>query len=90
MQREPTSGHNLLDLFCCNKPSLVKACISIPGISDHSIVLADCDLKVTINKKQPRKAYQWSKADCQLVKEQTVIFATQFMASFNQDSGRKR
>ena len=76
MQRE----QNLLDLFCCNKPSLVKACISIPGISEHSIVLADCDLKVTINKKPPRKVYQWSKADWQLIKEQTVIFAKQFMA----------
>ena len=54
----------LLDLFCCNKPSLVKVCISIPGILDHSIVLADCDLKSTINKKPPRKVYQWSKADC--------------------------
>ena len=51
MQREPTRGQNLLDLFCCNKSSLVKACISIPGISDHNIVLADCDLKATINKK---------------------------------------
>ena len=50
MQREPTRGQNLLDLFCCNKPSLVKTCTSIPGISDHSIVLADCDLKATINK----------------------------------------
>ena len=55
LQREPTSGHNLLDLLCCNKPSLVKACISIPVFSDHSIVLADCDLKATINKKPPRK-----------------------------------
>ena len=44
MQREPTRGQNILDLFCCNKPSLVKACISIPDICDHSIVLADCDL----------------------------------------------
>ena len=69
-----------MDLFCCNKPSLVKACISIPGISDHSIVLADCDLKATINKKPPRKVYQWSKADWQLIKEQTVIFANQFLA----------
>ena len=57
-----------------------KACISIPGISDHSIVLADCDLKATINKKPPRKVYQWSKADWQLIKEQTVIFAKQFLA----------
>ena len=54
--------------------------ISIPGISDHSIVLADCDLKATINKKTPRKVYQWSKADWQLIKEHTVILAKQFLA----------
>ena len=51
-----------------------------PGISDHSIILADCDLKATINKKPPRKVYQWSKADWQLIKEHTVIFAKQFLA----------
>ena len=56
MQREPAMGQNLLDIFCCNTPSLVKACISIPGISDHSIVLADYDLKATINKTPPRKS----------------------------------
>ena len=55
MQREPTRGQNLLALFCCNKSLLVKTCISIPGISDHSIVLADCNLKVTINKKHQEK-----------------------------------
>ena len=80
MQREPTRGHNILYLFCWNKLSLVKACISISGISDHSIVLADCDLKATINKKPPRTVYQWSKADWQLIKEQTGSFAKQFMA----------
>ena len=48
------------------------------GISDHSI--ADCNLKATINKKPPRKVYQWSKANWQLLKEQTEIFATQFLA----------
>ena len=47
---------------------------------DHSIVLADCDLKATINKKPPRKVYQWCKADWQLIKELTVIFAKQFLA----------
>ena len=39
MQREPTRSQSLLDLFCCNKPSLVKSITSIPGISDHNIVL---------------------------------------------------
>ena len=80
VQREPTSGQNLLDLVCCNKPSLVKACISIPGISDHSIVLADRDLNATITKKPTRTVYQWAKADWQLIKEQTIIFVKQFLA----------
>ena len=56
VQIEQTRGQNLLDPFCCNKPSLVKACISSPGISDHSIVLADCDLNATINKKPAKKS----------------------------------
>ena len=50
VQSELTRGQKLLDLFCCNKPSLVKACISIPGISDHSIVVADCDLKAALTR----------------------------------------
>ena len=50
MQREPTRGQNLLDLFCCNKPSLIKS----------------------IN---------WSKVDWHSIKEQTVVFAENFLAS---------
>ena len=81
MQREPTRGQNLLDLFCCNKPSLVKSITSIPGISDHNIVLADCKLKPSIITKPQRKIYQWSKADWHSLREQTVVFAEDFLAS---------
>ena len=81
MQREPTRGQNLLDLFCCNKPSLVKSITSIPGISDHNIVLADCKLKPSIIIKPQRKIYQWSKADWHSLREQTVVFAEDFLAS---------
>ena len=71
MQREPTRGHNIMDLFCWNKPLLVKAVFLSLVISDHRIDLADWDLKATINKKPPRKVYQWPKADWQLIKEQS-------------------
>ena len=54
IQREPTRDQNLLDLFCCNKPSLIKSINSIPGISDHNIVLADCKLKPSIITKPQR------------------------------------
>ena len=88
MQRDPTRGQNILDLFCCNTHSLVKAYISIRGISDHCIVLVDSDLKVTINKKPSRKVYQCSKADWQLVKEQ-IVFLLISVFSINQDGKRK-
>ena len=73
MQREPTRGQNLLDLFCCNKPSLVKSIASIPGISDHNIVLADCKLKPSIITRPQRKIYQWSKADWRSLREQSCF-----------------
>ena len=82
MQREPTRGQNLLDLFCCNKPSLIKSINSIPGISDHNIVLADCKLKPSIINKPQRKIYQnISKADWRSIREQTVVLAENFLAS---------
>ena len=81
MQREPTRSQNLLDFFYCNKPSLVKSITSIPGISGHNIVLADCKLKPSIITKPHRKIYQWSKADWRSIREQTVIFAEDFLAS---------
>ena len=86
MQRDPTRGQNLLDLFCCNKPSLVKSCISIPGISDHSIVLADCDLKTPITNKPQRMVYRWSKADWLKIKGLTTTFAESFLALANSRS----
>ena len=39
MQREPTRGQNLLILFCCNKPSPVKDCISITNSLDSGDIV---------------------------------------------------
>ena len=86
MQRDLTRGQNLLDLFCCNKPSLVKSFISIPGISDHSIVIADCDLKTPITNKPQRRLYRWSKADWLKMNGLTTTFAESFLALANSRS----
>ena len=59
----------------------IKSITSIPGISDHNIVLADCKLKPSIITKPQRKIYQWSKADWRSLREQTVVFAEDVLAS---------
>ena len=58
---------NLLDLktyselFYINKPTLVKKRYCHTGSSDHETVLADYDIKPTINKRASCYIHQWVK-----------------------------
>ena len=52
---EPTRHKATLDLFCTNKPGLIKNISLVPGISDHNgVVVVDTLLRAEINKK-PRR-----------------------------------
>ena len=79
LQREPTRENNLLDLFFTNKPTLVKSVSAVPGISDHEIVLAYCNIKLTINKLAPCYIHQWRKADWEKLKLETISFGENFI-----------
>ena len=66
LSRQPTKttqNNKILDLLCTNKPDLFSDIRSIPGISDHEIILADCDLKPVVCKKPPRTIYLWNRVD---------------------------
>ena len=55
LQHEAIRCDNVLDLFCINKPGLVKSVSTMPGFSDHSFILVDTVLKPVTTKKKPRK-----------------------------------
>ena len=81
---EPTRQKAILDLFCMNKPGLVKNVSVIPGISDHDgVVVVDTALRATINKKPRRKIQLWSKADWDKIREEAVLFSDSFCAEYN-------
>ncbi|CAG2218649.1 unnamed protein product [Mytilus edulis] len=63
VQREPTRYNNLLDLVLTNNPSLCKSSTSIPGISDHAMVVTDFDIIPHYIKQSKRKKYMFNKAD---------------------------
>ena len=60
---QPTRDNNLIDLVFTNKPSIVKTSSSVPGISDHSMVVTDIDIIPKHIKQKPRKIYIFSKAN---------------------------
>ena len=63
------------------KPPLVRQCSSIPGISDHYIVLTDNDLKA--KKKAPHTIHLCVTADWDNLRAKTYIFSNNFLDNFN-------
>ena len=78
-QQCSTWENRILDLFCTNKPGLTKAITTIPGISDHEIICADCDIKAKMHKKPPRKIHTWSRADWSKLRERIVSYRDSFL-----------
>jgi hypothetical protein len=82
LQREPTRNNAVLDLYCTNRPNLVKCISTVPGISDHDIVVVDSDIKAQINKKPKRQVHQWSKANWDLLREDSLKFQESFLKDY--------
>ena len=70
---------SILDLFCSNKPNMTKWAHTIPGLSDHEAICADCDIQVRTHKKPPRKIHQWSKADLAKIKAELCSYRDKFL-----------
>ena len=79
MNQEPTCESAILDLFLTNKPGLVKSCTVIPGLSDHDIVLTDCDVRAVSVEKPPRVIFKWGKADWDKIRSSLKNFKDRFL-----------
>ena len=76
---QPTRQENILDLVFTDNPSLVKHSQSIPGISDHAMVVTDSDVKSVYNKQKPRKVYLFSKANWNEIYEACENLSTEII-----------
>ena len=56
MEKEPTRGENILDLFWITNPTLVNSVTIIPELSDHEIVSCVVDTKPKQSKKRLEKS----------------------------------
>jgi hypothetical protein len=52
------------------------------GISDHDIPIADCNIKPSQNKKEPRKIYDYKKADWIKIKQESSNFRETFIKDY--------
>ena len=75
----PTRGDNILDLFFTNRPNLTTNCWTIPGLSDHDIIITDNNVAASKIIQVPRTVTIWKKANVTAMQEETRIFAGNFI-----------
>ena len=80
-QLSPTREERNLDLHITTRPSLVKAQRTIPGISDHDIVVIDSDIRPVFKPQQPRKIYSFKRAEWDEIRSETRSFCAEFLAT---------
>ena len=67
VHHQPTRDNNILDLVFTTNPSLVKTTSSIPGISDHAMIVTDIDIIPHYIRQKPRKVHLFSKANWEMI-----------------------
>lgn len=72
IQQELTRMSNILYLYCTNKSVLVRAMSTLPGVSDHKIILAHIDVKPSYSKKMSQFTNIFSRAK---LKEESLQFS---------------
>ena len=81
MVSEHTRKNNILDHFLTNSPTLLDSVSVIPGIADHSAVMAVVRLRPTIQKVKPRTVHLYSKADWKSMRQGMQEFQTTFLSA---------
>ena len=69
--------------FCINQPSLINKVKSIPGISDHNIVLVDAICNPKRSKKPHNKIYLWKKTNMNDLKNLTSKFVSELLTKID-------
>ena len=84
---EPTrttqQTENILDLFFTNHPDMVNRHSVIPGLSDHDIPIRDISTRIILNKKKPRRIYQYKKGNMQGLVSDLDDFAEAYCTKYS-------
>ena len=77
----------MMDLVFTNNPSVVKSSYSVPGISDHAMVVTDLDMHQKCVTQKPQKIYTYSKADWDSIHSETEKLSKDIITDY--ESGKK-
>ena len=77
----PTRNNNTLDVVLTKRPSFVKQCVGMPGLSDHDIVFVETSSRALRHKPARRKILLWKHANFDDIRLKISIWTRDFISS---------
>ena len=77
----PTRNNNTLDVVLTNRPSLVKQCVGMPGLSDHDIVFVETSSRALRHMPAHRKILVWKHANFDDIRLKISNWTRDFISS---------
>ena len=82
----PTRDQSVLDVFLTNRPSLIRKCVCLPGISDHDMVLTVADIRAKPHRPVRRKIHLWKNANMEGIREDMESFTDAYLSHTSLDT----
>ena len=79
----PTINNNTLDVVLTNRPSFVKQCAAMPGLSDHGIVFVETSSRALRHKPARRKILLWKHVNFDDIRLKISNWTRDFISSNN-------
>ena len=74
-----STSANVLDLFFCNDQTLASSVLTVPGISDHDVVLVKMCFAVAQRRASvPRKVFLYENGDYASISRQLLSYFSEF------------
>ena len=77
----PTRNYNILDVVLTNRPSLVKQCVGMPGLSDHDIVFVETSSRALRHRPARCKILLWKHANFDDIRLRISNWTRDFISS---------
>ena len=84
--KENTRGLNVLDICFVKTPDFYSNINIVPGISDHDAITVTVNQNARVNRKPPRKVYQFKKADMNQVRDKCKQFCEYYTSQVQSHS----
>ena len=86
INKTPTRGNNILDLFITSNPGLITTNTIIPGVGDHDAIKINSNMNTIKKKPNQREILLWKKCNIDKLQKDVLEYRSKFLLEFKPET----